>query len=448
MKKFVRVLALALAVLMIAALAGCAKTPASSTSPASEAPSSAAPAESQQPDKDYKDTKFTIAWWGNDARNNATTQLIEEFEKAYPNLKIDVVFADWNGYWTAIQTRAASKTLPDVMQMDYGTIATYAGNNQLLALDDLIKNGSIDLTNAKEDSISAGKLNGKMYGIVTGVNSPTGLYNPEILKEAGVTLSKTPTLEEFNAASKTVYEKTGAFTDVMGLLFFIRIHGMNPHSDDGKSVGYTAEVLKKYWEYLDDGYNVNGYFANPNSKYDYETPAAAFAAKALWIDWDYSNKIMGYEDESGLQMEMMVLPSTDACKNGSYMKPNMLWSVSANTENQELAAAFLNYFVNEAKTYEVCGIDRGMPISSKIRETIAPTMTGSQKKFSEFLTFIEENNSVSAIYSPEPTATGECNSVLNEIWEKIQYGQVNRADFASLAEETIKKLNDILAKGE
>ena len=94
MKKFVRALALALAVLMVAALAGCAKTPASSAAPASEAPSSAAPAESQKPDKDYKDTKFTVAWWGNDARNNATTQLIEEFEKAYPNLKIDVVFAD------------------------------------------------------------------------------------------------------------------------------------------------------------------------------------------------------------------------------------------------------------------------------------------------------------------------------------------------------------------
>ena len=90
MKKFVRVLALALVVLMIAALAGCAKTPASSAAPASQAPSSAAPAASQQPEKDYKDTKFTIAWWGSDSRHTATTQLIEEFEKDYKNLKIDV----------------------------------------------------------------------------------------------------------------------------------------------------------------------------------------------------------------------------------------------------------------------------------------------------------------------------------------------------------------------
>ncbi len=445
MKKLTRILAVALAAFSITAMAGCAKGNVSSA--ASEKPAeSKNDVSSAQPEKDYKDTKFTIAWWGNDARNNSTTKLVEEFEKAYPNLKAEVIFADWNGYWTSIQTHAAAKTLPDVMQMDYGTLSTYVNNGQLLALDDLIQSGAIDLSNVKQDSVSAGQLNGKMYGIVTGVNSPAGIYNPEILKEAGVTLSQAPTLDEFNAASKTIHEKTGAFTDVMDLIFYLRIHGTNAFSDDGKSVAYSADLLKNYWEYLDDGYNVYGYFAGPNSNYDYETPATAFAAKALWIDWDYSNKIMGYEDESGLQLEMMALPATADCKTGSFMKPNMLWSVAANSSETDLAAAFLNYFVNETETYTICGIDRGMPISSKIRESIAPTMTDSQKKFGNFLTFLEDNSLVSAIYPPEPAAASEYNTVLSEIWDKIQYNQIKREEFPNLAEETIKQLNKILAQ--
>lgn len=63
MKKFIRVTALALAVLMLAVLAGCAKAPASSAAPAgSEMPASST--ESKTPEKDYKNTKFTVAWWG------------------------------------------------------------------------------------------------------------------------------------------------------------------------------------------------------------------------------------------------------------------------------------------------------------------------------------------------------------------------------------------------
>ena len=443
MKKFVRVLALALAVLMIAALVGCAKTPASSAAPASQAPSSAAPAASQQPEKDYKDTKFTIAWWGSDSRHTATTQLIEEFEKDYKNLKIDVEYFGWGDYWTKMTTHAAAKDLPDVFQMDYGTIVNYVDGQLLLPLDSMIENKAIDLTDTSADTISAGKIDGKMYAIVTGVNSPAIIYNPEFVKEAGITIRNTPTLDELLAAAKTIKEKTGAgLTYFFDFAFFTRMYrNVDKWSTDGKSCGFDAETLAEFWKYITQGLN-EGWLPGPDAK-AYDSPQAGMADKAFWACPSYSNQIAIFEQESGLELELMVLPTTDKNKSPSFMKPNMLWSVAVNTKEADLAAAFLNYYVNNTKTYDITGLDRGMPISSKIRDYMSGNLTPVQKKYADFQSLLEDGHA-SPIYPPEPAKATEAGDVLNEYTELIKYGEIKEADFLAKAQECIDKANKIL----
>ena len=442
MKKFVRVLALALVVLMIAALAGCAKTPASSAAPASQAPSSAAPAASQQPEKDYKDTKFTIAWWGSDSRHTATTQLIEEFEKDYKNLKIDVEYFGWNDYWTKMTTHAAAKDLPDVFQMDYAYINQYVDGNLLLALDSLIADKKIDLTDVSESTVSAGKIDGKMYALVTGVNSPIFMYDPEIAKKAGVTISENPTIDEFTKACETVYDKTGAMmTEYMQNVNFARLYGVNLWSDDGKSCGFSEE---DFIDYLTRRIEATEYGYLPNSETDTEGEwTQKMAMDTFWVCPGFTNNLEGYRKETGKELQMFALPTTDKSKAPTYEKANMLWSVAANTEEPDIAAAFLNMYTNDIKTFEFCGLDRGLPISTKMREQISDKLTPVQKVYADFQTMLEDGH-VSDIYPPEPSKSSEAHAALTELYEQIKYGQVNKSNVAEKAKECMAKINNIL----
>ena len=106
--------------------------------------------------------------------------------------------------------------------------------------------------------------------------------------------------------------------------------------------------------------------------------------------------------------------------------------------------AFLNYFANDTKTYDICGMDRGMPISSAIREYLEPSFNASQKKVSEFLAYLEYGH-VSPIYKPEPAKTGEASDVQAEMTEQVNYRLVAPEDFLTTAQTVIDQMNAILA---
>ena len=393
-------------------------------------------------ENDYSGEKFRIAWWGNDTRHAQTTQLVEEFEKAYPGLKIDVEYSGWGDYWSKLSTQAAGNDLPDVIQMDYAYVNSYADASLLLDLDSYVESGALDLTNMSETTLSAGNASdGRMVALVTGTNAPAFIYDKAALAEAGVTISEAPTLDEFLAACKAVYEKTGKKSTFYGFDHFTRTMGEEKYADDGKSVAFTAETLAKFWEICCQGED-EGYFLKIDDPRK-DSDEANLSENVLWCVGQYSNFLEPLESKTGMDLGIFTTPSaTDT--PASFMKPNMLWSVTAGTKNPDLAVAFLNYFANDTKTYDICGMDRGMPISSAIREYLEPSFNASQKKVSEFLSYLEDGH-VSPIYKPEPAKTGEAWDVFYETEEQVKYRLVAEEDFLTTAQDVIDQMNAILA---
>ena len=393
-------------------------------------------------EKDYTGAKFRIAWWGNDTRHAQTTQLVEEFEKAYPGLKIDVEYSGWGDYWSKLSTQAAGNDLPDVIQMDYAYVNAYADANLLLDLDSYVESGALDLANMSETTLAAGNASdGRMVALVAGTNAPAFIYDKAALAEAGVTISEAPTLDEFLAACKAVYEKTGKKSTFVGFNHFTRVMGEELYADDGKSVAFTAETLAKFWEISCQGED-EGYFLKIDDPRK-DSDEANLSENVLWCVYLYSNVLESLESKTGMDLGMFTTPSATE-KPASFMKPNMLWSVTAGTKNPDLAVAFLNYFANDTKTYDICGMDRGMPISSAIREYLEPSFNASQKKVSEFLAYLEDGH-VSPIYKPEPAKTGEASDVQAEMTEQVNYRLVAPEDFLTTAQTVIDQMNAILA---
>lgn len=453
-KNVSRTLSLLLATMLtIGCVAGCSnkeeeKKEASSSTPVSSQSSASSEEKSKETEKaeepvDYKDVDFSVCWWGNDSRHTPTIALVEEFEKDYKNLSVNVEYTSWGDYWTKLSTQATGGELPDIIQMDYSYIKSYAESGLLLPLDDYIASGALDLSNVAEETVSAGKIDGQMYAIVTGSNAPMMIYDPAMLKDAGVTISQAPTLDEFIEVCKKMYDATGAIHGGLQFDYWTRMMGYPWYfTEEGTEVVFDADTLVSFWEMYAEGVEY-GYFPGPDSII--EDAVVSLGNGSIWGYCLYTNSLESNEKNTGKDLAMLALPSTDVNIAPTFMKPNMMWAVTSNCENPELAIEFLNYFVNNSTTYDITGMDRGVPISTEMREhMISKGLTDAQQEVMEFMSFLEDGH-VSAIYSPEPSAASEAKAVLTEYTERVQYGTLTKDGFAAAAEEVIKKMNEILA---
>ena len=60
---------------------------------------------------------LTMAWWGNQVRNERTQQALDAY-KEESGITVSGQFYQWGDYWSKMATSAAGKKMPDVIQMD------------------------------------------------------------------------------------------------------------------------------------------------------------------------------------------------------------------------------------------------------------------------------------------------------------------------------------------
>ena len=189
-------------------------------------------------------TTVNILWWGSQTRHDLTVKLIEKFEELNPDIDVVMDYSDWSGYWTKLPAQVAGGQTPDVFQMDYAYLSQYAENGVLAELDSYIADGSLDMSDVSENVLASGQVNGKTYAISTGTNAPAMLYRKDILDELGLTLPMNPTMSEYTAVAKAVYEATGLrdtyVTDCSAVILRIHLrnYGLNLYNEDATALGF------------------------------------------------------------------------------------------------------------------------------------------------------------------------------------------------------------------
>ena len=72
-----------------------------------------------------------------------------------------------------------------------------------------VESGALDLSNVSESVLAATTIDGKLYGVCAGTNSPSVIYNKTLLDEAGITIEDNMNLDQFAEKCAEIYEKTG-----------------------------------------------------------------------------------------------------------------------------------------------------------------------------------------------------------------------------------------------
>ena len=123
-----------------------------------------------------------------DPRAVAQAKMIAEFERQNPNIKVRVVVDPTGANGARIlRTRADS---PDVVRATSFQMPEYVATGSLLQLDDLVKRDKVD-PNDWLLPLSAGMVDGHIYGLPQDYRIPILIYRKHLLEEAKVTPPRT-----------------------------------------------------------------------------------------------------------------------------------------------------------------------------------------------------------------------------------------------------------------
>lgn len=445
-----RIFASLAATMMVAGLlAGCggtSSTAASGDDTASAATGEAADAAAASGDSGK--TVLNVLWWGSQTRHEQTTAMLEKFEELNPDIDVVMDYSDWDGYWTKLPAQVAGGQTPDVFQMDYAYLAQYVQNGVLADLTPYIEDGSLDMSNVEQSILDSGSIDGKTYAISTGTNAPVMLYRKDVTDELGIEMPMNPTMSEYCEISKQVYEATGLRDTFVtscsadNLRFRLRNYGMNLYNEDATALGFDdPQYIVDMWQLALDAQN-EGWGLKPGE----ETATTAFDSMIndAWSRQQNSNELQAYRDATGKDISMVMIPNTDdATASATYLKPAMFWCVGADSDVKDAAVRFIDFFANNEACYDIVGIERAVPISSAMREYVAPTLDEVSQEVVEFIDYVSQPDMASPLMNPDPDSHTEIADLLGQYSEQVRYGQLT--DLPTAAQQFMDEANQILA---
>ncbi len=451
MKKHIsKVMAMLLAGTMVMSVAACGSSD-DTVQANKETTTDTAAAETGSGDEQVT---IKITWWGGDTRHELTQQVLDLYTQEHPNVTFEAIPAGWDGYFDKLSTQAASGSMPDIVQMDYLYISTYAKNNSLADLQSYIDSGVIDTTNVDSNLLNTGSINGKMVGVPLSTSALAVTYNPTVIEAAG---AETPTdgwtWEDYIAMNTKVAESTGQpsalaatagiFGDTNIFNYWIRSHGETLFNEDGTGLGYEDDAVAaeffQMWKDMAD--------ANVAPDADEQSQIAGLGKEGLPIvtdeaatDIEWNNMATAVSSVND-HLKLAMMP--DASSKGAWLKPGMFFSVAETSKVKDACAEFINWFINSEEANDILAGERGTPVSSEIREYMinSGNLTVQQQEMFDYTDKVAEVAGETP--APDPSGISEINAAFADAGNSVLYGQMSSEEAAASFRE---QANEILQR--
>jgi multiple sugar transport system substrate-binding protein len=381
-------------------------------------------------------TSMRFLWWGSKERTDRTMDAIKQYGAKNSDITIAGESFGWDNYWTRLATQTAGGNAPDLIQMDYRYIFEYARRGTLLDFTPYMGK-SLQIDDFGKDNIDSGKVDGKLYGINLGVNSSMVVYNTDAWKEAGLDpLHDGMTWDQFaDACGKlTAAKKRRSFygsQDASGLEpafeCWLRQHGKALYGNDGK-LGFDAKDAGDwfaFWKQMRDSKACVPADVQALDQLTIETSMIVLRKAA--VSFAHSNQFLAIQLLSKEKFDIFAYPNAGpGGKPGQYLKPSMLMSVSAQSQNKDAAVAFVNYLVEDSDGTKALGVERGVPASDKIRKALTAGLDDNSKLVVDYIGRLTPQ--VGPLPPPPPNGAGENAFLLKKVAEEVAFGRSSPAD--------------------
>jgi pectin-derived oligosaccharide transport system substrate-binding protein len=398
------------------------------------------------------DVRLRMFWWGAKERAERTGKVNQLYQQSHAGLTIAGESLGWTDYWPRLATQTAGRNAADVLQMDYRYIFEYARRGALLPLDSYVP-GALNLRDFSKAAVDSGKVDGKIYGVSLGLNSTSLVYDKALIQSLGL---KEPSWEMTwqqigdLAVEITKAAKRDGFTGIQdggreepGLEVWLGQHGKTLYTPEGK-LGYDDKDIGEWFAFWQDLRKRGGCAAPDIQALDHgEIDSSLLSLGKAAMVFAHSNQLVGFQAINKSKLGLSTYPDGGAgAKPGQYLKPAMMWSVSAQSKQQEAAVKLVSFFVADIEAGKLLGVERGVPPSAAVRSTVAPTLDELGRAMADYITLISDK--VGPLPPPPPRGAGEIQTVLQRVNEQVGFGRLTPADGAK---QFIVEATAVLARG-
>lgn len=440
MKK-ISFIALSMLMLVSLSLAACGNNGSEDVNPSANASNSGSEGISADTEK-AEPVELSITWWGNQPRHDATNKVLDLYTQKNPNITFSPEFTGFDGYYDKLTMLSAANNMPDIFQW-------YVGNDQYFQkglaapLDDYVSSGLINTDNISQSILDTGKLNGKLYGISLGINAKAMAVDPAMYEKAGLTVPENgyATWEDLEKDLQKLKAVTGAYgaDDVLDLRnilgYYARQHGQ--YVFDPSGLAMDEETFVSYYDtklrFMKEGLipPVDVLLTSKGLE-----DSALVKGKAA-VAYTYSSQFDQLEQTAGRPLKLIPLPGPNQEK-GLDVRPGLHFAISSNSKHKEEAAKFINFFVNDIEANQILKGERGVPISSAVREDLQKSLTPAQQQAYQYMDYVSEHSSPND--PPTPNNFTQIEDLLTSLNEEILYGKTSSSDAYKTLKEQATQL--------
>ena len=397
-----------------------------------------------------------FAWWGNPTRDERTNQVIEMFQARNPGVTIEAETVGWGDYWPRINTLAAAGDLPDVMQHDTSVILQHVRANLLEDLNPFVRRRLINLANWSADGLSAGTINNGLYGIVLGTNAWGTGADVGVLQRAGVTINDaTWTWQDFERIAIQIFQRTQVRTmppfeyrqamEHIGRQFNAPLFTANERA---LGIAGNQQAINAYADWIDMYHRINqaGALHNIDDGFIANRPMAEapLGRGQVWNSDHWSNQHIAHQNSVGRELTYLMLPTVQSPARapfGLYMRASMFISMTVHSQNKDVAARFIDFFINDIEGNRILAADRGVPIPTNVRSDLYPRVDAGNQYIFDYITKITPLSSPAD--PPAPTRAIEVEDMLRTI---LHRGLNARTPGRTIVDQMIQEAGAILTR--
>jgi multiple sugar transport system substrate-binding protein len=398
------------------------------------------------------DLRLRMFWWGAKERAERTDKVNQLYQQSHAGVTISGESLGWTDYWPRLATQTAGRNAADVLQMDYRYIFEYARRGALLPLDNYVP-GTLNLQDFSKAAVDSGKVDGKIYGVSLGLNSTSLVYDKALIESLGLKVpSWEMTWKEIGDLAVEISKaaKHDSFTGIQdggreepGLEVWLGQRGKSLYTPEGK-LGYDDKDIGEWFAFWHELRKRGGCAAPDTQALDRgELDSSLLSQGKAAMVFAHSNQLVGFQAINKSKLGLSTYPDGGAgAKPGQYLKPAMMWSVSAQSKQQEAAVKLVSFFVADSEAGRLLGVERGVPASAAVRETVTPMLDELGRAMADYITLISDK--VGPLPPPPPRGAGEIATLLRRVNEQVGFGRLTPADGAK---QFVAESSSVLARG-
>jgi multiple sugar transport system substrate-binding protein len=282
----------------------------------------------------------------------------EEFEKANPNVSIEMEFVGWDNLWNKIVTSIGSGSAPDIMYIGSRWIPALADLGAILPLTEYI---SEEKKAMYYDSVwETVSYNGDYWGIVRAMSTKAYIYNKDMFAENNLDIPKN--WDQLLAAAKAIHDPDNGVYGIgmAGKRFvstvtqfqqYLYANGGNIVNPEGEAIINNENGVGALEFYVE----LSNYSQPGINEWKREDLVKLFETGKIGMFIDHIHNAKAAE-EKGINVGIFPIPKGPLGeKPYSTVIVTDCISISSQSKNVELAVEFMNFMTSfdNQKTWDL-----------------------------------------------------------------------------------------------